>query len=111
MESLRIDDATIVGGLRVNTWMSLVIMVVSVAVIVRGGVLRSDEERAAALAVAPWVPPVDGGDGAAASAGPQLAEDDVAEGGPQDPGPGPEVGVAEPDEGELRVRVDPDEGA
>lgn len=109
VEGLRIDEATLVGGLRVNTWMSLVIMVVALAMVLRGGPFQDDEARAASLAVTPWVEPTEGTPSGSEAA--QLVEDDVAQSGPQDAGPGAEVGVAEPDEGELRVGVDPDEGA
>lgn len=128
VEGLRIDEATELAGIRVNIWMSLAIMVVALVGLVRGGAFRSAEDRAAALAVTPWTGDVgsaatpagstgsaESPEGAAGAEGAseagELGEDDVAEGGPQDARPGPEVDVAETHEGEAGVGVDPDEGA
>ena len=109
VESLRIDEATHLFGFRVNTVLSVTMIVIGFVWFVRGGPFQNAEARAAALGVEPWEfasAPDDAG-----SERSEFAQHDVAERGPQDAGPGAEIGVAEPDEREAGVGVDPDEGA
>jgi len=131
VESLRIDSATQLFGLRVNTVLSLVMIVIGLFMVLRGGPTQSAEAAAASLATESWTSKFEAAQLAAANSvaapagqqtvardgsedGSETAElvgDHVAEGGPQDPGPGAEVVVAESDEGDRTFGVDPDKGA
>ena len=119
VEALRDDFANKILGLRVNTWVSLVMIAVGLVWLFWGGLLRPVEERG--VHPTPWTPEDDAADGAAAddeselvpvgSAAAVLGEDGVAEGGPELDGPVAEGGVAEGDDGEAADGVDPDERA
>ncbi len=129
VEALRDDFANKILGLRVNTWVSLVMIAVGLVWLFWGGLLRPVEERG--VHPTPWTPEndaLDGNgsvDGASADAAPidesesvpagsaaaVLGEDGVAEGGPELDGPVAEGGIAEGDDGEATDGVDPDERA
>jgi len=117
VEYLRDDFANRILGLRVNTWVSLIMMVVGTIWLFWGGLLRPVEERG--VRPEPWDPdaetdppvPHEGDLVPAGSGAAVLEQDGVAEEGPQGGGPVAEVAVAESDEPEAGHGVDPDEGA
>ena len=101
VEALRIDEASMIGPLRVNEWVSLLAIVggaIGFVIAGRRGVARGLSEPAAVELV-----PVAAGSG-------QVVEDGVGEGGPQLDGPGPEGEVGEDHAGQADVGVDPEEG-
>jgi prolipoprotein diacylglyceryl transferase len=100
VEYLRSDHANEIAGLRINTWVSLIMMVVGSIWLFRGGLLRPEEERG--IRPEPWAGPAD-----ADSDDAVLGEDGVVEDGPEGDGPGPEVDVAESDDAEPGDGVDP----
>lgn len=102
VEELRIDSAARLGGLRWNFILSIIMVIVGLIWFFRGGFRATDEERELYAAQAAAGPPRLG-DGSAADQG-------VGEGGPEVSGPRAEVGVAEPDGGQVAVGIDPDEG-
>ncbi|MEZ5259476.1 MAG: prolipoprotein diacylglyceryl transferase [Ilumatobacteraceae bacterium] len=51
VESLRIDPANTIGGLRVNTWVSLIVFAGAAGYLITGGRARTDEESARLLSV------------------------------------------------------------
>lgn len=112
VEALRSDHANTIAGLRVNTWLSMIMIVVGALWFVAGGALRPETERG--IHPEPWAgPPPEGADGDVAPAGDDsagvLGEDGVAERGPEVEGPGAEVPVAQGDQSEPGDGVDPDE--
>lgn len=123
VESFRIDTATMIGDFRVNSVMSMVAIVGGLVWFFIGGFKETPEGTAERMEQAEWVPPVAGPlaasleseseseSSASESEGSDEpgVEDRGAEAGPEGPGPGPEVDVAEPDETELRSGIDPQE--
>lgn len=109
VEALRSDAANTIAGLRVNTWLSMIMIVVGLAWLFAGGLLRPESERG--IHPEPWAGPApeDGTGGAGAASG-VLGEDGVAEVGPELDGPRAEVPVAQGDEAETGDGVDPHEG-
>jgi len=112
VESLRIDDATLLAGLRVNIWMSLAVILFGLVWFGWGGgpLDRAATERLRA------------GESLADVLGPETAHvgspsaghgaaDGVAEGRPGLDGPGSEVAIGEDDAAEPAGGVDPDKGA
>ena len=94
---MRVDPATELLGVRVNIWMSLVLIAFGIGWFLWGGWRRRPTDSD--------YPYVDG------SARTEPGADGVAEGGPSLEGPGPEVAVGEADAGEVDLGVDPEEGA
>ena len=126
VESIRIDNATLIGGYRVNTLLSIGMITLSTIWFLWGGFRRSPEDRALALAVPPFSrepvgsDDIDGSDGidvrvdsGATDEAEAIAESDdgVAEAGPEVDGPLPEVGASEADERDVADGVDPDQGS
>ena len=109
VESLRIDFATEVLGMRVNIWISLLAIAGGLLWLFWGGD-PVDHEATAELRA--------GGDPLAGVAAPRSALGSAAEGGAHPVGeggpgvdrPGSELAVGEHDAGEGRVGVDPQEG-
>lgn len=106
VEYLRSDAANEIAGLRVNTWVSLIMIVVGLVWLFWGGLLRPVEERG--IKPEPWTPPVEGEASGLVSA---QSEDGVGEPGPEVDGPLVEGNVAEADDPEAGVGVDPHEGS
>ena len=117
VESLRVDPATELFGVRVNIWVSLVLIAIGVVWFLWGGWRRRPDDSD--------YPYVDGhepsdegedgdddasGENASGSAGSEAGADGVAEGGPSLERPGTEVAVGETDTGEVDLGVDPEEG-
>jgi prolipoprotein diacylglyceryl transferase len=124
VEAMRIDPATELFGVRVNIWMSLVLVAFGVGVFLWGGWRRRPTDS-------DW-PYVDGPEPAADddaddaddaadaeageggpgpdSASPEAGPDGVTEGGPTLEGPGSEVAVGEADDDQVDLGVDPEEG-
>ena len=116
VESIRIDTATLVLGMRVNTLLSLTMIALSTVWFMWGGPLRPVGERGMPYAIATGVDPVDGEpvieDQEQADSGERvLGEDGVADPGPEIDGPAAEVSVAQADDPEAGDGVDPHEGA
>lgn len=114
VESLRIDPASQLFGMRVNTVISLTMIVVGLVWFAWGGPLRPAEERGWDLA--PVVDPSDAPESAGvassvASAASEVANDGVVESGPQLDRPGAEVDIAEGDDAQGEGGIDPHEGA
>ena len=133
VEELRIDPATELWGVRVNILLSLTMMVVGTVWFLWGGALLPADQRGikpvtvhpeaseaevpasaevptiAAVPTIAEVPAVTEVPTSAASAGGALGEDAVGESGPEVDGPLAEVDVAEPDDPEAGLGVDPDE--
>lgn len=113
VEYLRSDHANEILGLRINTWVSMIMIVVGIVWLLWGGLLRPVEERG--IKPEPWIPPVEGeaeGETEAAAVAADsavLEEDGVVEGGPEGERPLAEVGVPEADDPEPGDGVDPDE--
>jgi prolipoprotein diacylglyceryl transferase len=120
VESLRIDFATEVLGLRVNIWISLLAIAGGLLWLFWGGGAVDHEATAELRAggdplagVAASGAAASGAAGSAAERGAGSAErgaDAVGEGGPGLDGPGAEVPVGEQDAGERPFGVDPQEG-
>ena len=108
VEELRIDSAARLGGVRWNFILSIIMVIVGLIWFFRGGYRASPEERElyAAQAAAGPAGPADG-----SVADQVVGDQSIGEGGPEISGPGAEVGVAEPDDGQVAVGIDPDEGA
>jgi prolipoprotein diacylglyceryltransferase len=101
VESFRIDEATEIWGLRVNTVMSLVAIAVGVSLFASGGFRDSPERTAARLAQRPWPE--------SQAAQPVVPDDRAGEAGPEVDGPAAEGGVTETDQAEADHGIDPDE--
>ncbi len=101
VESFRIDVASEIGGLRVNTVMSIVAIVGGVAWFFIGGFRDSEESTAARRAQLPWPE-------SAQATAPAL-DDAGSDAGPELDGPLSEGGVTDGDEPEADDGVDPDE--
>lgn len=129
VESLRIDEATLLFGLRVNIWTSLLAIAGGLLWLFWGGgpvdhaateelraggdplaevgrpkgfVLKEDPEEGIPVPAGAVEP-----DASAA----EVGADPVREGGPELDGPGAELAVGEDDAHEPADRVDPEEGA
>ena len=117
VEALRIDPATQLFGMRVNTVVSLTMIALGLAWFLWGGPLRPAEERGWDATEVPLDPAVSGtaspfdASMADRSTTSEMTDDGVVEPAPQVDGPGAEVGVAEGDDPQPDRRVDPDEGA
>ncbi len=106
VEALRIDNATRLFGHRVNDVVSPTMIAVALIWLFWGGLFRSSEETAEALAVEPWTPP----EMSEPSDSAETAEDGIGQGGPEVDRPVAEVNVAQGDQTEADIGVDPDEG-
>ena len=127
VESLRIDFANEIFGLRINTWISLLaILGGSLWLFWRGNPIdraATAELRGGGDPLIGLIEPKPGlepalvgaelpvGEGNSASGGAEAGADVVGETGPGADGPGAEGSVREDDAGEPEVRVDPEEGA
>lgn len=104
VESLRVDPATLVGGYRVNTLVSVAMMIVAAVWMLWGGALRTPDLRGVDLDL------VKAEERERLSAVEDGAENVVADGGPEVERPISEVEIAETDEADADNGVDPDEG-
>jgi len=119
VEYLRDDHANKIAGMRINSWVSLIMIAVGLVWLFWGGLLRPVEERG--VAPDPWAGPDAESDGPTGTDGELVSvgatssvaeggEDVVGELGPEVGGPVAEGSVAEPDEAEPDDGVDPHEG-
>ncbi len=121
VEAIRVDPATQLFGVRVNIWMSLVLIAFGIGLFLWGGWRRrpgdsdwpyvegpdpDDAENESDTAESDAEDAADAGDSAAAESGP----DGVAEGGPALERPASEVAVGEADTDQVDLGVDPEEG-
>lgn len=113
VESIRIDEATLIAGIRVNIWMSIAIILAGLVWLLWGGG-PLDKESTAKLKAGSTFPEIFGDQtlhyALAGGAGEETA-DAVAEGRPEPDSPVPEVPAGDDDTEESADGIDPEETA